>query len=327
MRALEQLSYGTFVLTIQKGDVRNGCILNTVIQINEDTLLMSMANFSYSRSLLDVDDLVTIHTIHNQASRKIFEQFGYQSGRNADKFEGVSYHLEGEHILLEEGVNNYFKGKIVQKNVLDTHTVFIVHILDSQVLNDIPSLTYKEYQEILKPKKKTMRNLEQAFSEEAKAYSKYSFYASIAKKEGYPNIAKLFLTIADNEREHAKIWYKELGNLKGNTEDVLKAAILSENKESNETYKRFEKEAREEGDNLRADYFQMIQSIEKNHASQFYKVLDELEKDKLFKEDKEVNWACANCGYVYTGKEALMMCPLCKHPQGYMERRDSNENL
>lgn len=322
MEALNQLSYGTFVLTVKKENIRNGCILNTVIQIDEDTLCMSLQNFSFSNSLLDVGDYVTIHTIHNQTSRAIFENFGWKSGRNGDKFEDENYVEDDYFIILCDGINNYFKGKIKNKFVLDTHTLYVVHILNSEVLNEKPSLTYKEYQEIIKPKRKTQRNLKEAFCNESMARNKYTFYSSVAKKEGYANIAKLFDRIAANEKEHGEIWAKQLDMIHEFTSSNLLDAILSENKEWQEEYKRCEIEALEEGYDEIAELFRLIQMIEKEHSDQYMEVYKRLKNESLFKDKDEVVWVCENCGYFYTGKEALMKCPMCDHPQGYMERKD-----
>lgn len=321
MKALDQLSYGTFVLTIKKENLRNGCILNTVIQIDEDTLLMSLQNFSYSNSLLDFNDYVTIHTIHNQSARSIFENFGWKSGRSEDKFKDVNYIEDDHFIILCDGINNYFNGRIKNKFVLDTHTLYVVHIIKSEVINEIPSLTYKEYQEYTKPKRKTYRNLKDAFCNESMARNKYTFYATLAKKEGYANIAKLFERIAGNEKEHGEIWAKQLNLIHDRTSSNLKDAILSENKEWQEDYKRFEQEAIEEGYEDIAELFRLVQVIEKDHASEFTEVYKQLDNDSLFKDEDEVLWICQNCGYIYTGKVALMKCPMCDHPQSYMERK------
>lgn len=321
MNPLYKLSYGTFVLTIKHQEQKNACILNTVIQFSDEHLLMTVNKSSYSHSLLENQKYVAIHTLHKHASRKVFETFGYQSGKDLNKLEGFNYKETDEFIILEDNINSYFKGRIESRIDHETHTLYLIKILEGVSVNDIPSLTYAEYQSLVKPKKRSIADLEEAFLKESGARNRYTFYASIAKKEGYQNIADTFLSIADNEKEHAKLWLKQLDQLSNDTKENLKQAILHENIEWTEMYKQFEDDARNEGNENLANLFYMIRTIERDHSTQYQSILNQLENDNLYKDDKEVLWICNNCGYFYSGKEALMSCPVCNHEIGYMKRR------
>lgn len=171
----------------------------------------------------------------------------------------------------------------------------------------------------------TEKNLESAFAGESQARNKYTYFASIAKKEGYEQIASLFLKTADNEKEHAKMWFKELhGGSVPSTIDNLKDAAAGENFEWTDMYKEFAETAREEGFDQIAKLFEMVGEIEKNHEERYLKLLENVENDKVFHKEEETIWICRNCGHVYYGKDALKVCPVCKHPESYMELKATN---
>ena len=165
---------------------------------------------------------------------------------------------------------------------------------------------------------KTEMNLKEAFAGESQARNKYTYFASVAKKEGYEKIAAYFLETAENEKEHAKLHFKYLGGI-GSTIENLKEAAAGEFEEHTDMYPRMAREAREEGFNDIAYLFEAIGKIEKVHKERYLKLLEEVESGKFFAKDEEVQWKCRNCGYIHAGKETLKTCPVCKHPQGYFE--------
>lgn len=171
---------------------------------------------------------------------------------------------------------------------------------------------------------KTEANLMAAFSGESEARNKYTYFASVAKKEGYEQIAAVFEETAANEKEHAKMWFKELGGI-GDTVANLKAAAAGENFEWTDMYARMAAEAREEGFTRIALLFEKVGAIEKEHEERYLKLVANMENDLVFKtETQETVWVCRNCGYVYVGEKAPKVCPVCAHPQAYFERKANN---
>ena len=172
---------------------------------------------------------------------------------------------------------------------------------------------------------KTEKNLNAAFAGESQARVKYQFYASKAKKEGYEQIAAIFTETSDNEKEHAKIWYKILHDGGGpDTNENLKDAIAGEEYEETEMYVKFAAEAREEGFEEIAKLFEEVGKIEAEHEKRYRKLLDNLEKGIVFKGDGVTVWKCRNCGYIHIGDSAPEECPVCKHPQAYFEIQAEN---
>ncbi len=172
---------------------------------------------------------------------------------------------------------------------------------------------------------KTESNLMAAFAGESQARNKYTYFASKAKKEGYEQIASIFEETANNEKEHAKIWFKLLndGDIP-TTLDNLKAAAEGENYEWTDMYAEFAKTAKEEGFDDIAYLFESVGAIEKHHEERFIKLADNIENHLVFKKGEETVWICRNCGHVYYGKEALKVCPVCKHPESFMELKAEN---
>ena len=172
---------------------------------------------------------------------------------------------------------------------------------------------------------KTEANLMAAFAGESQARNKYSYYASKAKKDGYEQIAAIFEETANNEKEHAKMWFKQLHNGEiPSTIDNLKDAANGENYEWTEMYEEFAKVAEEEGFTEIARLFRGVGEIEKHHEERYLKLIDNIDNNLVFKKDEEVVWICRNCGHVYYGKEAPKVCPICNHPQSYMEMKADN---
>ena len=172
---------------------------------------------------------------------------------------------------------------------------------------------------------KTEENLMTAFAGESQARNKYTYYASKARKDGYEQIAAIFEETANNEKEHAKLWFKELheGNIPS-TEENLEDAANGENYEWTEMYKEFAKEAKEEGFDRIAYLFEEVAKIEKEHEDRYLTLLNNVKEDKVFHKNGDKMWICRNCGHVYIGENALDICPVCKHPQSYMEVKADN---
>ena len=170
---------------------------------------------------------------------------------------------------------------------------------------------------------KTEANLMAAFAGESQARNKYTYFASVAKKEGYEQIADIFLKTAENEKEHAKLWFKALGEL-GDTAANLLHAADGENYEWTDMYENFAKDAEEEGFNALAAQFRMVGKIEKAHEERYRALLNNVEMKKVFEKSEETIWECRNCGHLVMGKKALELCPVCKHPQSFFEVRKEN---
>lgn len=170
---------------------------------------------------------------------------------------------------------------------------------------------------------KTEKNLREAFAGESQARNKYTYFASVAKKAGYEQIAALFLKTAENEKEHAKLWFKALGEL-GDTEANLKAAAEGENYEWTDMYERMAQEADEEGFHELAEQFRGVGAIEKHHEERYRKLLANVEEKKVFEKSGVTVWECRNCGHIVIGTKAPDVCPICKHPQSYFEVHEEN---
>ena len=172
---------------------------------------------------------------------------------------------------------------------------------------------------------KTEQNLWAAFAGESQARNKYTYYASQAKKEGYVQISKIFEDTANNEKEHAKLWFKYLhGGKIADTVTNLEDAANGENYEWTDMYKRFAQEAKEEGFIELANMFDLVGKIEKEHEERYKKLLANIKENKVFHRETEQEWECLNCGHVYKAVDALQLCPVCKHPQSYFEIRSKN---
>ena len=171
----------------------------------------------------------------------------------------------------------------------------------------------------------TEKNLMEAFAGESQARNKYTYFASKAKKDGYEQIAEIFLETANNEKEHAKMWFKELnGGAVPSTVDNLKTAAEGENYEWTDMYEEFAKTAEEEGFKDIAFKFRAVGAIEKHHEERFRKLLKNIEDEVVFSRDDDKIWICRNCGHVVIGKKAPGVCPVCNHPQSYFEIKSEN---
>jgi rubrerythrin len=172
---------------------------------------------------------------------------------------------------------------------------------------------------------KTEKNLQTAFAGEAQAHTKYQYYASQARKDGYEQVADIFAETSGNEKEHAKLWFKALhGDAVPGTIDNLKDAAAGEYYEWSDMYKKFVDEAREEGFEDIAKLFEGVAGIESKHEERYKKLLDNIESGKVFEADGMTMWKCRNCGYIHFGDDAPEKCPVCFHPQAYFEIRAEN---
>ncbi len=170
---------------------------------------------------------------------------------------------------------------------------------------------------------KTEKNLLEAFAGESQARNKYTYFASVAKKQGFEQIAEIFLKTAENEKEHAKLWFKALGEL-GNTAENLVAAADGENYEWTDMYSRMADEADEEGFHDLAKQFRGVAAIEKTHEERYRKLLHNVETAAVFEKCDVQVWECRNCGHIVVGEKAPEVCPVCNHPRAYFELRKEN---
>ena len=170
---------------------------------------------------------------------------------------------------------------------------------------------------------KTEKNLWAAFAGESQARNKYTYFASVAKREGYEQIAAIFLKTAENEKEHAKLWFRELGGI-GDTAANLEAAAAGENYEWTDMYEQFAREAEEEGFKALAARFRMVGAIEKAHEERYRALLHNVEAQEVFKKSEVKVWECRNCGHIVVGTKAPEIFPVCAHPQSFFEVREEN---
>lgn len=173
---------------------------------------------------------------------------------------------------------------------------------------------------------KTEKNLLEAFAGESMARNKYTFYSSQAKKEGYVQISKIFEETANNEKEHAKIWFKLLHNgiVGKSTLENLEDAAKGENYEWTDMYAKFAEEAREEGFPEIAELFEGVGKVEKEHEARYKKLFENIKNDRVFKREDIIIWECSNCGHIHVGKEAPEKCPVCNHPKAYFMIKPEN---
>lgn len=171
---------------------------------------------------------------------------------------------------------------------------------------------------------KTEKNLQAALAGESIARNKYTWYASKAKQDGFEQIAQIFIETAENEKEHAKLWYKLLNEGISETEKNLDDAAIGENYEWSDMYPAFAKDAREEGFDFIADLFDLVGKVEMEHEKRYKKLLSNVKGGLVFSKDGDAIWQCRNCGHIYIGKQAPELCPVCAHPQSYFQLKPEN---
>ncbi len=379
------IQYGLFVLTANENGKDNGCIINTVTQVantpNKITVAVNKANFTHD--MIMRTKKFTVSIVSEAAKFALFRRFGFQSGKNVDKFADFAAvrRTDNGTLAVTEGTNAYICASVFNTVDVGTHTVFFADVDDAQLLNATPSASYNYYQAHIKPQgkapaaggktvwrckicgheyvgdelptdyvcpickhpasdfekieaaanngknkyagTKTEQNLREAFAGESQARNKYTYYASVAKKNGYEQIAALFLKTAENEKEHAKLWFKALGEL-GDVEENLLHAADGENFEWTDMYDRMAREADEEGFHDLAEQFRGVGAIEKHHEERYRKLLQNVKTAEVFKKSGVSVWECRNCGHIVVGVAAPDICPVCHHPQSYFEVNAEN---
>lgn len=388
-KAMYKLSYGLFVLTAKDEEKDNGCIINTAIQAssmpNQLSICVNKANLTHD--MIVKTGKFTVSVISQDAGFDLFKHFGFQSGKDVDKFKNFEKCKRGENSIyyITEGTNAYISVNVSKTEDLGSHTMFIGEITDMEVLSETPSVTYDYYLKNIKPQpenvgtttdgktiwrcticgyeyvgeelpedfvcplckhpasdfekiiikeEKTMatnkysgtqteKNLQEAFAGESQARNKYTYFASVAKKEGYEQMSALFLKTADNEKEHAKMWFKELAGL-GDTKSNLADAADGENYEWTDMYEGFAKTAEEEGFPELAAKFRAVGEIEKHHEERYRTLLKNIETAQVFEKSEVKVWECRNCGHIVVGTKAPEVCPVCNHPQSFFEIHQEN---
>lgn len=388
-KAMYKLSYGLFVLTAKDEEKDNGCIINTAIQAssmpNQLSICVDKANLTHD--MIVKTGKFTVSVISQDAGFDLFKHFGFQSGKDVDKFTNFEKCKRGENSIyyITEGTNAYISVNVSKTEDLGSHTMFIGEITDMEVLSETPSVTYDYYLKNIKPQpenigtttegktiwrcticgyeyvgeelpkdfvcplckhpasdfekviikeEKTMatnkysgtqteKNLQEAFAGESQARNKYTYFASVAKKEGYEQMSALFLKTADNEKEHAKMWFKELAGL-GDTKSNLADAAEGENYEWTDMYEGFAKTAEEEGFPELAAKFRAVGEIEKHHEERYRALLKNIETAQVFEKSEVKVWECRNCGHIVVGTKAPEVCPVCNHPQSFFEIHQEN---
>ena len=388
-KAMCKLSYGLFVLTAKDEEKDNGCIINTAIQAssmpNQLSICVNKANLTHD--IIVKTGKFTVSVISQDAGFDLFKHFGFQSGKDVDKFKNFEKCKRGENSIyyITEGTNAYISVNVSKTEDLGSHTMFIGEITDMEVLSETPSVTYDYYLKNIKPQpenvgtttdgktiwrcticgyeyvgeelpedfvcplckhpasdfekiiikeEKTMatnkysgtqteKNLQEAFAGESQARNKYTYFASVAKKEGYEQMSALFLKTADNEKEHAKMWFKELAGL-GDTKSNLADAAEGENYEWTDMYEGFAKTAEEEGFPELAAKFRAVGEIEKHHEERYRALLKNIETAQVFEKSEVKVWECRNCGHIVVGTKAPEVCPVCNHPQSFFEIHQEN---
>lgn len=388
-KAMYKLSYGLFVLTAKDEEKDNGCIINTAIQAssmpNQLSICVNKANLTHD--MIVKTGKFTVSVISQDAGFDLFKHFGFQSGKDVDKFKNFEKCKRGENSIyyITEGTNAYISVNVSKTEDLGSHTMFIGEITDMEVLSETPSVTYDYYLKNIKPQpenvgtttdgktiwrcticgyeyvgeelpedfvcplckhpasdfekiiikeEKTMatnkysgtqteKNLQEAFAGESQARNKYTYFASVAKKEGYEQMSALFLKTADNEKEHAKMWFKELAGL-GDTKSNLADAAEGENYEWTDMYEGFAKTAEEEGFPELAAKFRAVGEIEKHHEERYRALLKNIETAQVFEKSEVKVWECRNCGHIVVGTKAPEVCPVCNHPQSFFEIHQDN---
>lgn len=388
-KAMYKLSYGLFVLTAKDEEKDNGCIINTAIQVssmpNQLSICVNKANLTHD--MIVKTGKFTVSVISQDAGFDLFKHFGFQSGKDVDKFKNFEKckRVENSIYYITEGTNAYISVNVSKTEDLGSHTMFIGEITDMEVLSETPSVTYDYYLKNIKPQpenvgtttdgktiwrcticgyeyvgeelpedfvcplckhpasdfekiiikeEKTMatnkysgtqteKNLQEAFAGESQARNKYTYFASVAKKEGYEQMSALFLKTADNEKEHAKMWFKELAGL-GDTKSNLADAAEGENYEWTDMYEGFAKTAEEEGFPELAAKFRAVGEIEKHHEERYRALLKNIETAQVFEKSEVKVWECRNCGHIVVGTKAPEVCPVCNHPQSFFEIHQEN---
>ncbi len=390
--ALFTISYGLYVVGAQQDGKRNGMINNTLIQVTENPLRVALTlnKNGLTHDMVLATGLFSASVLCRGAEFALFRHFGFQSGRDCEKFDGsdLDWGVDEQGMpYLRQNACARFSCRVAQSLDLGTHTWFLADVLEAERLGAAPPVTYADYHATIKPKpaaqsaktrwrcticgyeheaetlpegftcpvckhgaaffikiggqtnpvneergitmelkgSRTEANLMAAFAGESQARNKYTYYAGKARKDGFVQIANFFEETANNEKEHAKIWFKLLHNdaVPGTEENLLDAA-QGENYEWTEMYAGFAAAAREEGFERIAVLFDEVGKIEKVHEERYRKLLANVQGGLVFSRDGDQIWECSNCGHIHIGQNAPESCPVCAHPQAYFQLKASN---
>lgn len=385
--ALFKISYGLYLLTAKQKGKDNGCIINTAQLVTDNPMQISItvSKSNLTHDMIADTGVFNVNVLTVDTPMKVFEHFGFASGRDKDKFADCTTENRSENgiLYLPKYINAYICGKVISSVDLGTHTMFVAQVTEAVSVSNAESVTYDYYHKNIKPApkvekstgtkwvckvcgyvyegeelpedficpwckhgaidfekveekipeggnkmnlkgSKTEKNLEAAFAGESMARNKYTYYASKAKKDGFVQIANLFEETANQEKEHAKMWFKLLHDGIAGTETNLIDAAAGENYEWTDMYPTFAKEAREEGFDEIATMFEMVAAVEKAHEDRYKKLLENVQGGLVFSRDGDVIWQCTNCGHLHIGKKAPEMCPVCAHPQAYFQIKPEN---
>ena len=341
-KAMYKLSYGLFILTAKEAEKDNGCIINTAIQAasepNQLSICVNKAN--YTHDMIQRTGKFTVSVLSQKAQFELFKHFGFQSGRDTNKFEAFEQCARGTNGIyyITEGTNAYISVTVTKTEDLGSHTMFIGEITDMEVLSNVPSVTYDYYQNNIKPKPQEIGKTEDGQTIWRCRICGYEYvgeelpddficplckhpasdFEKVVKKTEVKEMSALFLKTADNEKEHAKMWFKELAGI-GDTKENLAAAAEGENYEWTDMYEGFAKTAEEEGFPELAAKFRAVGEIEKHHEERYRALLKNIETAQVFEKSEVKVWECRNCGHIVVGTKAPEVCPVCNHPQSYFE--------
>ena len=386
-----KIPYGLYIVTTNADGRDNGCVSNTLQQVtvNPNQVSLCIEKRNLTCSMIQKSGVFTASVISEKAPFSLFQRFGFQSGRDADKFKDFTAcrRTDNGTLAVTEGTNACISAKVADTVDLGTHMMFIGEVTGMESLSDVPSATYTFYLEHIKPKPqvpsesrnghtvwrckvcgyeyvgdelpedyicpvcghpasdfekveitdnvadqpasqysgtRTEKNLQEAFAGESMARNKYTFFASVARKNGFEQIADLFLRTADNEKEHAELWCRALGGISQDTAVNLLHAAEGENYEWTDMYDRFARDADEEGFHNLAEQFRGVAAIEKAHEERYRALLRNVEAHEVFRKSGVRVWECLNCGHLCIGTEAPEVCPVCFRPQSYFEIRADN---
>lgn len=385
------IPYGLYIVTAQLDGRDNGCVSNTLQQVTEkpNQVSVCLEKSCLTTEMVQKSGQLTASIVSEKADFSLLKRFGYQSGREVDKFKDFTdcKRVANGTMAITTGTNAFISVKVSQTIDLGTHLMFIGEVTEMETLSAVPSATYAYYQEHIKPQPeavgkdaaghtvwrckvcgyeyigdelpedyicpickhpaadfekvsieenvadhptnqysgtRTEKNLQEAFAGESMARSKYTFFASVARKNGFEQIAALFLKTAENEKEHAELWCKALGGVSNDTAVNLLHAAEGENYEWTDMYDRFAKEADEEGFHQLAEQFRGVGAIEKHHEERYRALLRNVEAHEVFRKSGVTVWECRNCGHICIGTEAPQVCPVCFHSQSYFEVHAEN---
>ena len=307
-KAMYKLSYGLFILTAKEAEKDNGCIINTAIQAasepNQLSICVNKAN--YTHDMIQRTGKFTVSVLSQKAQFELFKHFGFQSGRDTNKFEAFEQCARGTNGIyyITEGTNAYISVTVTKTE--DSQTIWRCRICGYEYVGEelpddfiCPLCKHpaSDFEKVVKKTEvkemavnkyagtQTEKNLQEAFAGESQARNKYTYFASVAKKEGYEQMSALFLKTADNEKEHAKMWFKELAGI-GDTKENLAAAAEGENYEWTDMYDGFAKTAEEEGFPELAAKFRAVGEIEKHHEERYRALLKNIETAQVFEKSE-----------------------------------------